>query len=129
MLFKRPGLAAELLQAHPEIQALVRDLDKQLRRWGLGEAVVTDVLRDRSFYPDGRWSWHYCGNALDIRTSTYSDVDLVRVVAWIQGRVFGKDAKWDIIPEPHAPKGAHLHIEVEDWLRRREWEQKQAGKA
>lgn len=125
MLYKAPGLAAEMLQAHPECRAICHDLDKQLQAWGLGELVVTDIFRNPSFYPETRWSWHYCGGAFDVRTRDFTDTDCARVVAWLQGRCFRSEFKCDVVPEPSAARGPHIHVEVEDWLWRRKWERAQ----
>ena len=129
MLFKDPGTAAELPLAHPEVRAVAHDLDAQLKKWGLGELTVSDLFRDASFYTDGTpWSWHFCGSAIDIRTRDFSDTDSVRIVAWLQGRCFKAGHKVDIINEANAPRGPHIHLEVEDWDWRRKWEQREATK-
>ncbi len=124
VLFKTTAVSAELRAAHPDIRALANDLDAQLQKWGLGQLVVTDVLRTPDFYPDGRWSWHLCGCAFDFRTKGFSGQDVARILAWLQGRAFGMSLKVDVVSEPSAARGPHIHVEVEDHERRREYEQR-----
>lgn len=124
MFFKSPTMVMEMPLAHPELQALAKDLDAQSLRWDLGEVVITDIFRDPKFYADKRWSWHFCGCAMDIRTRNLTDLDRARFVAWLQGRCFNSKLKIDIVSEPNAAKGPHIHIEIEDWDRRRKWEQR-----
>jgi hypothetical protein len=91
----------------------------QLKKWGLGQLTITAVLRDPSFYPDKRWSWHFSGTAVDLRTKGYSAQDVARMVAWLQGRAFNLGTKVDVVDE-----GDHIHVEVEDWEWRRNYELK-----
>lgn len=124
MLYKTPGLATELPFANPEIRLLAQQLDEQLHGWGLGDLVVTDILRDPKFYAEKQFSWHFCGNAIDLRVRDYTDESRARIIAWLQGWTFDRNLKWDVVPELTAPRGPHIHVEVEDadWLRR--WEQR-----
>ncbi len=123
MLFKATNVSLELRAAHPEVRALANDLDAQMKKWGLGDLVVTDVLREPGFYPDGRWSWHLCSAAMDIRTKGMSAQDVARIVAFLQGLAFRLGVKVDVVNEPNAVKGAHVHVEVEDHEWRRNYEQ------
>jgi hypothetical protein len=111
---------SELAYVHPDLRVLAHDLDEQFLKWGLGELAVTDILRDPSFYPSKRWSWHYCGCAIDLRTRNLSPEDRARMVAWIQGWARGHlKLKCDVVLESD-----HLHVEVEDWDWRRKYEQR-----
>lgn len=115
---------SELAVTHPQLRLLAQNLDEQLLKWGLGELVITDILRDPKFYPSKQWSWHYCGCAIDLRTKNLSATDAARMEAWVLGYVAGAiDLKVDVVPEPNAAKGPHLHIEIEDWDWRRKYEQ------
>jgi hypothetical protein len=118
VLFKTTNVSAELRAAHPEIRALANDLDTQMKKWGLGQLTVTAVARTQDFYPDGRFSWHLCNCAWDIRTKGYSAQDVARIVAWLQGRAFTLGAKVDVVDE-----GDHVHLELEDHEWRRRYEQ------
>ncbi len=123
MLFKTTAISAELRAAHPEVRALANDLDAQLKKWDLGQLTVTDVIRDRAFYSDKRWSWHFCGCAFDVRTKGFSAQDVARILAWLQGVSFRLGVKVDVVNEPNAEKGPHIHVEIEDWDWRRKYEQ------
>jgi hypothetical protein len=117
-------MTSEMAYAHPDLRVLAHDLDEQLLAWGLGELFVTDILRDPSFYPGKRWSWHYCGCAMDIRIKNLTAEDRARVVAWIQGWAkSGTDLKCDVVLESDAARGPHIHIEIEDADWRRKYEQ------
>lgn len=125
MFFKTPGMASELAFAHPDLRVLAADLDERLLKWGLGELVVTDILRDPKFYASKKWSWHFCGCAMDIRTKNLSAADVARVVSWVQGWLRGHSKlKCDVVLEPNAALGPHLHVEVEDMDWRRKYEQR-----
>ncbi len=128
VLFKDSAAASEFPLAHPEAKSIAHDLDAQLKKWGLGELTITDIFRDASFYLDARWSWHFCGSAWDMRIRDYSDTDRARILGWLQGRCFRGDIKVDIVDEADAPRGPHIHVEVEDWDWRRKWEQAQRAK-
>jgi hypothetical protein len=114
VLFKTTTMATEFPLVHPELRVLAHDIDEQLIAWGLGDLVVTDILRRPDFYPHKRWSWHFCGCAIDIRTRDYSKEDLARVFAHVKAHA---GPGFDVVLE-----GSHLHVEIEDEAWRQRYE-------
>ncbi len=122
MHFKTTQVSIELRAAHPEVRAAANNLDAHLKHLGWGDLVVTDVIRTPDFYPDERWSWHFCGCAFDIRTKGYSTEMIERIIGWLEGWAHHSEFKVDVVNEQKAVRGPHIHVEVEDHEWRRKYE-------
>lgn len=122
MLFKTTALVTEYFGAHPNIREVLRELNRQVDSWGFPPLTLTDVLRDASFYRVPKFSWHFCGCAVDVRTHGYDAEQKALVYGWLLNRC-PKSGGWDVLLENEGRPEEHLHVEFEDSTRRREYEQ------
>lgn len=111
MLFKTTAVQAEFFLAHPALRRKLFELDAFIRGKDWPELVVTDVMRTSSFYPDGRFSWHFVGTAADIRSHDYTQEQKLETLAHLAKICAG--GKWDCLLEKVGQPDEHFHLELE----------------
>ena len=135
MNFKAPHLEVEFDHLHPELRALLLELDQWSGEHKFAAVLVAHALRtlddqERIYLPiyqentglpperaralaRQRFSWHLVGCAVDIRNSHYSEDERRTVVSWLRGRVEPVAGDWELL-EHDIGRGEHIHIARRD---------------
>ncbi len=135
MKFKNPALEMEFVAGlHPEVKAVMTDLDEWCQANGYPEVFVTHVLRTRADQEVIYWqmiknqnpglsaadarkrarakfSWHLGGCAIDIRNKSYTKLQLANVMAHLK---LGKaPSRWECLSHD-VGNGEHIHVGIKD---------------
>lgn len=122
--FKESHLQQELAEAEPELRLVVQDLGDWIDDSGLAPLVLTDVMRTPSFYGAPTFSYHFVGCAFDARSHHYTKEEKRRILRFLKERC--PFPEWDCLLEPTlGARAEHFHVEWNNFLKRREWEQKE----
>jgi hypothetical protein len=135
MKFKNPSLEMEFVAGlHPEVKAVIVELDEWCQNNGYPEVFVTHVLRTREdqeviYWKSikdssatlsekearkkarGKFSWHLGGCAIDIRNKSYTSLQLANVMAHLKlGRA---PHRYEILSHD-VGNGEHIHFGIKD---------------
>jgi len=130
MKFKTLALVEEWEQVHPQARAVATEFDLWCQEMGLGEAIVTNLLRKPAFYKENglapkKFSWHFVGCAIDFRIRHWTAAQQMRAQKWMASK---KSNPWyEVVTENHGT-GPHFHLAYRDFSLRRRWEAAQGGK-